>query len=112
MEGFKLDCGSWKTIPIDFPRIFCQFLEVSSRILIPLNTILFALMIDLSGCSPRSDNAVIDFPLPDSPTRETISCVPILNEISLRIVAFPIRRVRFFTSINGVSVGFCFIQKP
>src|SRR5690625_7548643 len=71
--GLRLLCGSWKIIPISLPRtclICCSVQENKER---PCNHTSPAATRTASGNNRMLDRAVKLFPLPDSPTRATVS---------------------------------------
>ena len=71
--GFRAVIGSWNTSAISAPRTFCISRSSSVRRSRPLNTIVPPAIRPGRCTRRRIDSAVTDLPLPDSPTRHSVS---------------------------------------
>jgi hypothetical protein len=73
ITGLSAVIGSWKTIPIDAPRISFMSEPSSLSRSFPSRTTLPPVAVALRGRRPRIAFSVMLLPLPDSPTRP-IAC--------------------------------------
>src|SRR5262245_24062279 len=71
--GFNAVIGSWNTSAMPAPRTFCISCSCSGSRSRPLKRIRPPAIRPGGGTSRRIDIAVIDLPLPDSPTRQSVS---------------------------------------
>src|SRR5262245_41969280 len=71
--GLSAVIGSWKTSAISAPRTFCIARSSSVIRSRPLNRIRPPAIRPGRWTRRRIDSAVTDFPLPDSPTRQSVS---------------------------------------
>ena len=90
MTGFSDVMGSWKIIPMRFPRNGFISVRESGAKSTPSKTILPP-VICAGGCgkSPITESAVMDLPQPDSPTTASVSPRLMLKERSSKAGSLP-----------------------
>ena len=71
--GFRLDIGSWGTMPMELPRSSTIRFSLAWVMSSPSKMIWPPVTLPLPGSSPMADSAVVDLPEPDSPTMATVS---------------------------------------
>ena len=104
-DGVRYEEGSWKTAPMPVPCSRCQPRGDNWVTSCRSNEIVPRSMPQPFGSTPRAARQVSVLPLPDSPTRPTISPVCTDSEMPRTAVAAPSCTVMFRSSMPRTSSG-------